>query len=292
MEALAISDIQWELPNENVLETLKAEIDTISPSLILFAGDVINDGMNREEHVAEFTDLLEYLEKLEIASFTIQGNHDEYSDYEAVEARINKLAYAQEISGEVAEFNGFSVLGIPYSYSHSLGKARQLGEEFSDHYDLVVAHAENRRRIWLLNLDTQFIITGHFAEWLFQVRDRVFVSMGASPSDMVLVNPKANKILYRRRAHSYWATQARYEAEVELVDGELQWLRDEYDHDVVGSRQLQGSEHPERLEMLMWAKEAVEDASEDEEKEIIKNLLEDGIPKTHIREYIHRYDFL
>jgi len=292
MEALVISDIQWELPNENIFGVLKTEIDTIAPSLVLFAGDVINDGMNSEEHVAEFTDLLEHLEELEITSFTIPGNHDEYSNYEAVEARIDDLAYAQEISGEVVEFNGVSVLGIPYSYTHRLGRARQLRDEFSGQYDLVVAHAESRRRIWLFNLDTRFIITGHFAERLFQVRDRVFVSMGASPSDMVLVNLKSDEVLYRRRTDSYQATQDRYEAEIELVEGELRWLRDEYEPDFVGSRPLQDFEYPERLERLMWAKEAVEDVSEDEEREIIEELLEAGIPKTHIREYIQRYDFL
>lgn len=292
MEALVISDIQWELPDENALEILKTKIDTTAPSLVLFAGDVINDGMNTEEHKTEFTDLLEYLEELEIASCTIPGNHDEYSNYEAVEDRINDLAYAQEISGEVAEFNGLSVLGIPYSYTHRLGEARQLGDEFSGQYDLVMAHAESRRRIWLFNLDARFIITGHFAEWLFQARDRVFVSMGASPRNTVQVNPESDEVLYRRRPDSYRATQDRYEAEVELVDGELRWLRDEHEPDVVGLGQLQVSEYPERLERLMSAKEEVEDASEDEEREIIKELLEVGIPKTHIREYIRRYDFL
>lgn len=292
MSILCISDIQWEIPDTDTLETLKTEISGEDPSLVLFAGDVINDGMNSEEHTSEFIELLEYLEELEIPSFTIEGNHDEYSNYEAVVERTEELEYAREISGEVAEFDGLQVLGIPYSYTHYLREARQLGDEFSGSYDIVLAHAETSRRIWLLNIDTRFIVTGHVSEQLCEIQDLVFVSMGSFPSDRVVFSSGLNEILYRRHSDSFFASQDVYEAEVRVEDGELAWVRDENEEDRVGLRKLSDSDYPERFEKLISAKKRVQEVDEEEERKIIESLLDSGIPKTHIREYINRYDFL
>ncbi len=290
MSILCISDFQWEIEDGDTLTTLKTEIEEVSPSIVLFGGDVINDGWNSEEHVTEFLELLDYLEKLKIPSATIEGNHDEYSDYEAVEEHIDELKYAEEISERVAEFSGLKVLGLPYSSTHYLREARQLSDEFDGSYDVVLAHAESSRRIWLFNLDASIIITGHFASHLCQVRDQVFVSMGAYPRDSVVLSDDLDELLYRRRSESVLASQDKYVAEVRL-DDELEWVRDEYDPDVYSSRQLRDSSYPERFERLIAAKEVVAEV-DDEERQIVESLLDDGTPKTHIREYIGRYDFL
>jgi len=292
MSILCVSDIQWEIPDIDILEMLKTGISDEDPSLVLFAGDVINDGMNSEEHTTEFIKLLEYLEELEIASFTIEGNHDEYSNYEAVVKRTEELEYAREISGEVAEFDSLRVLGIPYSYTYYLRKARQLGDEFSGSYDIVLAHAQTSRRIWLLDLDTRFIVTGHFSEQLCEIQDYVFVSMGSFPSDRVVFRSDLNEILYRRHSDSFFASQDMYEAEARVEDAELVWVRDEHEEDRVSLRRLSDSNYPERFEKLISAKKRVQEVDEGEERKIIESLLESGTPKTHIREYIHRYDFL
>lgn len=293
MSILCISDIQWEIPDKNILETLKNEIAEEDPSLVLFAGDVINDGMNSEEHTAEFIELLEHLEGLEITSFTIEGNHDEYSNYEAVVEKTEDLEYAREISGEVAEFEGLQVLGIPYSYTHRLRKARQISDEFPGSYDIVLAHAETSRRIWLLNLDAKLIVTGHVSEQLCKIQDHVFVSMSTYPSDRVVIDSGSEEVLYRRHIDSFFASQDWYEAQVKVEDdGELVWLRDECEPEKVTMRKLSESDYPENFEMLISAKKKVEQVDEQEERRIIESLLDDGIPKTHIREYINRYDFL
>jgi hypothetical protein len=269
MSILCISDIQWEITDENILETLKNEIQDVDPSLVLFGGDVINDGWNSEEHTAEFLELLEYLEELEITSFTIEGNHDEYSNYDAVVERTRELEYAREISGEVAEFNGLQILGIPYSYTHGLRKARQIGEEFPGHYDIVLAHAETSRRIWLLELDAKFIVTGHVSEQLCEILDHIFVSMSTFPSDRVIIDSELDELLYRRYSDSFFASQDRYEAEVSVEDGELVWLRDEHEEDRVNLRKLSDSDYPERFEKLISAKRRVREVGEEEERRII-----------------------
>jgi len=292
MSVLCISDIQWEIPDENTLRTLKKEIQDVDPSLVLFGGDVINDGWNSEEHTAEFLDLLEYLEELEISSFTIEGNHDEYSNYEAVVQRTRELEYAKEISGEVAEFNGLKILGIPYSDTHGLRKARKLAEEFPEHYDIVLAHAETSRRIWLLELDAKFIVTGHVSEQLCKIQDHIFVSLSSFPSDRVIIDSDLDALLYRRHSNSFSASQDRYEAEVRVENGGLVWLRDDHQEDSVSLRKLGDSDYPERFEKLIAAKQRVSEVDEEEERKIIEELLDDGIPKTYIREYINRYNFL
>ncbi|WP_226007753.1 metallophosphoesterase family protein [Natrinema salinisoli] len=293
MEVLCISDIQWEPAVKKTLIRLQNEIDEASPSLVLFGGDVINDGGNENEHVDEFIELLDYLEELGTMSFTIQGNHDEYSDYETIERHIEGLEYAEEISHVVAEFDGLKVLGLPYSSTHSLRTARQLSEEFSGSYDIVLAHAESSRRIWLFELDSRIVITGHYADRLCQVRDQAFVSMGSYPSDSVIINFDRDEVLYRREVESHMASQDRYEARVRLDDGELEWLRDEYDPDVFSSQPLQDSDYSDRFEALISAKDKVSETDDEGDvRMIIEGLLEAGIPKTHIREYIGRYDFL
>ena len=60
MSILCISDIQWEIPGRDTLATLKTDIDEIYPSLVLFGGDVINDGGNSEEHLTEIVELLRH----------------------------------------------------------------------------------------------------------------------------------------------------------------------------------------------------------------------------------------
>lgn len=289
---LWISEIQWETPGTDILAKLKNEIDAVEPSLILFAGDVINDGMNAEEHVDEFTELLTYLEHRGIHSFTIEGNHDEYSDYDAVIRHIDTLDYAKEISGELAEWNGITVVGVLYRYTHSLGQARQLQADFPRSYDIVLAHAERSRRIWLFELDAQYIITGHFAAILSQIQDHVFVSMGSYPAQRVLLQNNLQEVLYSREFDSFRASQDSYDTKARVNDQELIWEFEELDAELVTQRSLQDSAYPALAEHLIEAKYRIKTASKEDEREIIDELLADDVPKTHIREYIGRYDFL
>lgn len=293
MSVLCISDISWEEPDRDTLKTIKNEIENVSPSLVLFGGDVINDGFNSTEHVDEFVDLLNHLEKSGITSATIEGNHDEYSNYGEVVAYIETLDYANEISGEVLEFDGLTILGLSYSHTHSLRTARDLSNEFPEQYDIVLAHAERSRRIWLFELDAQYIITGHFANRLCQIRDQVFVSMGTYPRDSVLLEPAIGEVVYRRRPDSPLANQERYDSKAWLENGEMVWEFDEHDPDIHLRRMSDDSDRPDQIERLLSAKERIAEIEDTtEERVIVDDLLEAGIPKTHIREYIARYDFL
>jgi hypothetical protein len=291
MTILCISDINWEIPDTDTLDTLITDIENAAPSLVLFGGDVINDGWNEQEHVREFTELLTRLEESETPSFTIEGNHDEYSSYNEVVRHIEGLNYAKEISGEVAEFEDLKVLGLPYSYTHSLRNTREISNEFPERYDIVLAHAESSRRVWLFELDASIILTGHFASILCQIQDQTFVSMGGYPRDSVLIEP-GQEIVYRRRLESDRSNQEQYESRARWDNGVLVWERDEHDPDLHLKRMKEQSESAERIERLLLAKERLEGSGVVEEREVVEELLEAGVPKTHIREYIGRYDFL
>lgn len=294
MDVICISDIFWENPDISILECLRAEIEEINPALVLFAGDVINDGGNKEEHVAEFVEVLNFLENIEQPSLTIEGNHDEYSNYGKVEEEISSMEYAKEISEDVIEFNGLKIVGIPFSYTSRLRKARGIADDFPGNYDIVLAHAEGSRRIWLSELDAKFIVTGHFAEFVCQVNDQVFVSMQSFPTDSVKIDPEDHSVTYRRIPGYLYDDLERYPVKAVLVDGGLNWDFDETDPDLpLGIDRLKDRTFARRVEALISARKEVEDASSaEEEEEIVEDLLSDGIPKTHIREYVGRYDFL
>lgn len=294
MDIICISDISWEHPDISILDCLRAEIEEINPDLVLFAGDIINDGGNKEEHVEEFVEVLNYLEKRDLPSFTIEGNHDEYSNYGAVEEEISTLEYAEEISEEVVEFNGLKFVGIPFSYTTRLRNARGIGDDFPGSYDLVLSHAEGSRRIWLSELDAKFIVTGHYAEFVCRVNNQVFVSMQSFPTDSVKIDTEDDSVTYRRITGYLFDDLERYPVKAVLEDGGLNWDFDETDPDLpLGIDRLKDGTFASRVEALISARKEVEDASSgEEEEEIVRDLLSEGIPKIHIREYVGRYDFL
>lgn len=307
MSILCLSDIHWEAQERrivktdgiheevrdiNILKRLKAEIDEVSPSLVLFGGDVINDGGNKEEHVTDFLELLDYLEELETPSFTIQGNHDAYSNYEAVVDHIRGLDFAEEISEKVVEFDDLSILGVPYKYTNDLGRARKISEEFPATVDIVLAHAASRRRVWLFELDTDYIITGHFGSQVCRIQNQVFASLHSYPGTHIVLNPRDGELSYIRSSASNASSDERYASRVRVKTDGLEWLSDESGRESADLGGLDGSDFGKRVEALISAKREVEDVDAKQERVIIEGLLEMGVPKTHIREYIARYDFL
>jgi hypothetical protein len=287
---LCISDILWEIDQYDMVERLITEIETHSPSLVLFGGDVINDGGNADEHVEEFLTVLEYLDEIETVSYTISGNHDEYSDYPAVVKRIDELSYAEEISGRSVTYDRIRIAGVPYSYTNRLGNVRTIAEDFPGEYDIVLAHAARARRVWLFDLDTRFIVTGHFAEELCQIQDTAFVSMGSYPANVVSIKPSTGEIIYTQRRSFDGADE--YDAKAIFDGGKLAWEYQETNPDRYYPRDLQDSSYADLASRLIHAKNTIKNGDRVDERAIVEELLEADVPKTHIREYIHRYDFL
>ena len=96
------------------------------------------------------------------------------------------------------EFNGLKILGIPHSCTHDIKNVRKIKEDFPDSFEIVLAHPENKRRIWLFELDTRYIIAGHFDERLCKIKDKIFISISSYLKTSVLIETKKGKITYKR----------------------------------------------------------------------------------------------
>lgn len=299
MRILLISDIHWENPTiningkiieqENILENLKNKVSNIKPSLVLFAGDTICDGSCSYTHVGKFLDLLKFLNKEKIYAFFIKGNHDYERDngvgYERLLKKIKNLPYVKEISNKIVEFNKIKILGIPFSFTHKLNNLRKINETFPEQVDIILAHSEYVRRIWLFDLKSKFIITGHFDEQLCQILDKVLIALGGFPYSYAIIDYETNEqtITYFRERPTYLFPsifKLGNEAHVsiaKLINGILVWETDE---------SLKDSGYISKAENLILAKKKTANADINKQIEIIEDLLRIGVLKRQIEEYI------
>lgn len=290
MSILCVSDLHWAGPERDNLEPLKSEIEEVDPSLILFAGDVISDSPASSYNHLKFTRLLSFLEDREIRSFTIQGNHDKHPNYDAVDQACWTYDYADEISGEVVEYNGLKIVGIPFEYTNSLEKARQLGDEFPGTYDIVLGHAERRKRIWLFELDAPLVISGHFGEMLGEVGEQVFASMSTYPEHRIMLQNGLEELIYGRETSSIRGDQERFDTKVKLDTEGLEWVFEELGAGGTPLRSLSEANYLDHARELIYTKRKIESDVDLDIRAIVEDLLDSGVMKTHIREYLRYYD--
>lgn len=318
MRILLISDIGWGNEQENRLEYIKNKISKIKPSLVLMAGDVI--GECRTIHDADFLDLLEFLDKEKINSFFIQGNHDEVPAYESLLIDIKNLHYIKEISNKIVEFDNIKILGIPFSFTNNLKYLRKINEIYPEQVDIILAHSEYARRIWLFDLKSKFIITGHFENQLCQILDKVLIAVDGFPDNYAIIDYETTEltITFFRRRFSLVRSADKPElfikdglrkfkyrlvcqyngecvSQAKLLNGKLVWKRDEHQVGKIDKHRIdvgleplnvKGSKYVSIAENLILAKKKIAKADINEQKEIIENLLKIEIPKTHIEKYL------
>lgn len=249
MKILLVSDICWEtyldirtgqptcwhssgknIISENISSPkfIEEKILKINPSLILFAGDIISDGSCHLNHTDDLLKLLKSINKNKIYSFLIQGNHDDDIEYKNLLIDSESLQYIKDISGKLEDFNGIKILGIPFSFTHNLKKSRNIENIFPENVDIVLAHSEYVRRIWLLGLKSKFIITGHFDDQLCQIFGKVFIASGGFPLNYVTIDYEIDKqiITYFKiplvlHSHDQMVQECGYKAI--LTNGNLLW---------------------------------------------------------------------
>ncbi len=204
MKVLTLSDLCWELKlkkiqkeevkrfKEKDLEkkrylSIKKYFSLIKeeePDLVLFAGDITGDGSCGHGYQNAMKILLKLLEEYKIQSFFISGNHDELEYYKELIDFSDSLKFSKDISNQFTEFKGIKILGISFDKSKNKTEFKDLIKANDQKVDLVLAHAELKRRIWLFDLNTDFVITGHFDKKITSIEGKIFVSLDNDNSNV------------------------------------------------------------------------------------------------------------
>ncbi len=279
MRILAISDISW---NFTSLQKLTGQIEKIQPDLVLLAGDLVNDMIgisdgkvfSAQKYWDNVYSLLDFLNERKIQTFCIRGNWDNSQKYDRIiKLASKKLSYVKEISEKIVEFEGIRILGLSHTFTNSLEDIRLLSENFHEQLDLVLAHAEYKRRIWLFHLNAKLIITGHFDRQFCQIQDKVLISLERFPGQYALIDYKPAHYDIRYFDEGLLKPVMR---KARYAKGELAWKTNPYQH---------LRPYADDVESLMAAKTQL-GLDKSKRDKIVNALLKRGIAKRHIEEYL------
>ncbi len=169
------------VPQEQKFDRLKKYAQIIvdtAPEIVLFAGDVTGDGSCGHGFHKAFSYLLEMLNLLNIHAIYIQGDHDEQQYMDYLDEHIQELEYVHHISGIAATVSGINILGLSYYHTHDKIWLKEYLNEEKRQFDIVLSHAELKRRTWLLELNPQWLITGHYDHKCTRISNSNFLSFG------------------------------------------------------------------------------------------------------------------
>ncbi len=226
MRILTISDLCWSRPLGNIKNTVVARfgekdlkrkkyygvdryfslIIDENPDVVFFAGDITGDGSCGHGYQNAMKILLKLLDRRGIQTFMISGNHDEDDYYEELVGFAEDLENSQDISNKLVECRGIKILGISFDKSRLKTELKEILQHNQQKIDIVVAHAELKRRTWLFDLNTDFIITGHFDRKLTAIDNKIFISLdndsGVISYCMLIHDLVGNsKIEYKIKSH-------------------------------------------------------------------------------------------
>lgn len=283
MKIFAISDISW---NSVYFHELTRQIDKIRPDLVLLAGDLVNDmfGIRGGEFFSAYKywddvyNLFTFLNERKIQTFFVRGNWDYSKQFDKVLKRAAKnLKYIEDISEKVVTHKGLRILGLSHAFTNDLEEVRLLSKKFQKQVDIVLAHAEYKRRIWLFHLNAKLIITGHFDSQLCQIQDKVFISFGGYPSQYAIIDYTPTELAIRyvnKEIRVSVLRRARFSKE------KLIWRAKP-----IQSLRVHSEKYADQIERLMAARIKLE-SDKTKRKTIIDELVKYGVPKRHIEEYL------
>ena len=287
---LALSDINWRPYHRNTnlpklstnLIKLSRLVEEVEPALVLLGGDLVDDFKREEnaERIAywqELSKFLDYLESKKVQCYFVKGNWDAIPEYDELATRQYK--YVREISNKLAEANNLRVFGISHALTDKLSTMKELRRMVPQPVDVVLAHAEGRRRIWLFELPTKVIVTGHFDQKLCIIRNKLFISFSHFPGEYAVVEylPTQISAAYFSLGGMYTEPQRYERYEAHLMDGIWTWETDQPN---------EWLQYGLQMEALLTLKEHEQSLSIDEKREAIDDLLQQGVYKAHILEYI------
>lgn len=280
MRILALSDIVWSARQAGAdLQELIALIDYVDPELVLLAGDLVDNDkrVNHARCLPYWRDLgvlLDVLESRQLPCCFVQGNWDEEPEYEALAA--HDYIYVHEVSDRVVNVSGLRIFGIPHAVTAKRRTMREITTRPMDPIDIVLTHADGVRRMRLFELPTRLIITGHYDQKVSLVRDKLLIAFENYPGEYAVIEVQPAEIgityLYGRLGHEI----ARYDAR--LKGDHLEWLN--------GQPPEAWGRYAQHMEALVALKDQLPQLELPKKREAIRSLLEQGVYKAHILEYI------
>lgn len=290
MRILALSDISWQ---HTSLGAVQDRIGRSAPALVLIAGDLVNDRTASGWRSA--AQLIDWLEAQRIQTFFIQGNWDEQPEYEALVQTTRTMAHVAEISGQIAHALGagedgkddLRVLGLSFSYTTRLTHMRRLSELWPEPVDIVLTHAPLGRRIWLFQLNTELIVTGHYDSQLAPVGNQLLLSFDTYPENYALLDRTSSgyEITYYQdntgsTGHGR-VIAGRKVSRARWTGDELVWETSPVPS-ITGAK---GLDYPRAVSELIEARQQLA-AAPDRRPEIVPRLLARGLSRTQIQEYL------
>jgi predicted phosphodiesterase len=265
------------------LEELIRLVKSVKPALVLLAGDLVDDKFitkeQRRSYWSQLKEFFEFLEDSRVKTFFVKGNRDNQPQYEELASR--KSAYVEEISDRRVEYKQISVLGVSHAFTDQLKTMKAIRSLYPEPLDIVLAHAEYRRRIWLFELPAKVIITGHFDEQFCLIQDKTFLSFYNFPLHHAVIDyqlEKFNVTYFKHPADETFGdptSELMYTAQV--ANGRARWQPES---------EARWRQYARQMESLLLARENFEKLEEGEKKQRIGELLKLGVFKSHIAEYL------
>ncbi len=279
MRILALSDLNWSrAKNGTDLPELLTLVEHVQPELVMLAGDLVDNdkGVNHQRCLPYWRDLgvlLDTLEAERINCCFVRGNWDEIAEYDALAAP--QYTYVHEISGTTITIGSLRILGIPNAATTRKTVMRELIASYNEPVDIVLTHADGVRRMRLFELPTQLIITGHFDNKLSIARGKALIAFQNYPGQYAVIDYTPSDILieyYYGRINAA-ATPHR----VRISAGQAEWITPPM------PEWLQYGQH---IELLFHTKDVFPTLDTTGKRAALHSLLEHGVYKAHILEYI------
>ena len=189
-------------------------ISTENPDLLLLLGDIISDGSCSFTHEKLLAKLLK---EININTLLIRGNHDYSPEWEYFLNEIKTNEKVINLQADMATLDSLNFLGVPYEITHSKVKLRELLNK-NYNVDFVLAHVEGSRRIWLTDIKTRIIISGHFGYGYFFTpgKNLMFFTGNFPFTYLIFEIGDTNKInVYLRSLDEYHPIDIEYDIDLE-----------------------------------------------------------------------------
>jgi len=187
LRILQSSDLSWAKEDIN---SLYDKISLFKPHIVVLAGDILMDGLSKNEKPSseDLLKILRFLEEKKVYCLLVRGNHDEdyITEYNELDNKILGLSYVFEISGKAINICGVKFYGIPFSEARNKGYFAKITEQIKDNCDIIITHSQKRAKPSLCNLNINLILRGH-SDTTLDVFEKSFI-VNTDVSDFALID--------------------------------------------------------------------------------------------------------